>query len=378
VTSQTSDPVLTVNTASAGFAGSLFALRRLLSTRRPDASALAMILRRTCTAANETLSASIESFSLPSANTRKAKEAGQAASNTLIKVTQGLRFSYPSLLQALGNLSVKADTEGCAVYAVVLLFQKILGHLHAVAARKECTTGKHDKSTKLNKQRIIKQHTSPIPHFGEICMALTKLAIHFFEALDLSQLSHNRALEGLVCVFLDHLGSSLSLVVFANVDDTASQAGKTGVLPPRGLLDISDLDLKDAIRTTQHEACYLVIILRHLMLCIDKKQSLMKSGSVPFLTLKKSPNTNNNGFAARIRDKLQNTLLRGVFGDDDESFKNALRGSAVNAVDDEVDIARTGREEPGEWFVGEVWRLLGWTTLTGENGVYVQNSGDLL
>lgn len=100
------------------------------------------------------------------------------------------------------------------------------------------------------------------------------------------------------------------------------------------------------------------------MLIIDKQQSLIRSDSVSLLDLRKSPTISNNTFATKIRNKLQHTLLRGVFGDDDESFKEAIRRPDMKIVDDDVDVACNGRENAGEWFVGEVWALVGWDSLT--------------
>lgn len=343
-------------------------LRRLLSAKESHANTLATSLKRTCVAADESFSESIKSFLLLPASTTKAREAGQAAFGDLIRTSQALRLCYSSLLEAARRLFVKASSEQCGVYAIVLLFEDILRHLHEIAAIKAGTTIEAGRSVKQDKRRTVKQQPPSTSNLEETCNSLTKLAIHFFEALDLSQLPHNRVLEGLVCVFLDHLGSSLSLVVFADVDAAASNAAQLGFLPPRGLLDTSDHDQRAATKTTEYEARFLVTILRHLVLCIDKQQSLMKSESAPLLTLKKSLTTSNGAFAERVRVKLQNTLLRGVFGDDDESFRDALRRPLTNIVDDDVDVPSNGREEPGEWFVGEVWRLLGWSILTGQNG----------
>jgi hypothetical protein len=292
---------------------------------------------------------------------------GQTAFRYLSRVTAGLCLCYPSLLQAVEKLSDNTGTEQRAVYAIVLLFQNVMGHLHTVTGKMARMIIKDDKIRKRNKPQATKQQSPSTANLHEMCVSLAKLAIDFFEALDLSLLPHNKVLEGLVCVFLDHLGSSLSLVVFADADGAVSKAAQPGILPPLGLLDTSDIDQVAAKRTTEQEAHYLVTILRHLVLCIDKQQSLMRSESAPFLTLKKSFTTSNNAFEARVRDKLQNTLLRGVFGDDDEMFKDALRRPRVHDTDDDIDVASHGRDDPGEWFIGEVWRLLGWNTLAGQN-----------
>jgi hypothetical protein len=336
--------------------------------RGPDGDALALSLKRTCTVADNMLSRSIESSFPRSTNIKKAAEAAQPAFSGLVRVTHALRVCYPSLLQAVGGLSAEGGLMQTAVAAVVLLFQNVLGHLHAIVAMKAGTDIDDGKSVKQCGTRSTNQRSTSALRPEQMCIALTKLAVHFFEVLDLSQSSHNRVLEGLICVFLDHLGSCLSLVVFA--DAGAPKVGLLGVLPPCGLLDASGLDQKVAIRTCQHEACYLVTILRHLMLCIDKQQSLIRSESALPPKMKESLAKSNSAFLARVRERLHNTLLRGVFGDDDESFKDAFQRPVVNAAGDDFELASGGREEPRDWFIGEVWRLLGWNTLTGRDGAY--------
>lgn len=345
--------------ATAVFAKNLFALRRHLSASGSEDNMLAMCLKRTCASADETLSRSIKSHLFQPTNRVKAKGTERAACGDPSQVPNALRFCCPSLFQAVKKLNPDGVAGHCAVYALVQLFQNILGHLHTVTAT---------QADKTCKQKVRTAKQQPLPHSNQngMCVSLTKLAIQFFEALDLSQPSHNRVLEGLICVFLDHLGSSLSLVVFADVDAPASQTPHLGFLPPRGLLDTSGLDRKAAIRTIEYEACYLVTILRHLLLCIDKQQPLLRSESVPLLTFRKTLATSDCSLSARVQERLQNTLLRGVFGDDDESFKDAFQRSGFSAVEAGFSIASSGGEEPGEWFIGEVWRLLGWHILTGQ------------
>jgi hypothetical protein len=352
-------------TASRVFVGKFYALRRILSAKVSDEGAITSSLRRTCTAADELLSDSIEAISLQAANTTNTKETGLGAHVGLISVTNALHSCYPTLLQALDKSFVEASIGQGAVFAIVLLFRSIIHHLHTLGATEAGTRTKAGNPVKGNNTRASRQQSRSASNIHELSAALTMLAIQFFEALDLSQISHNRVLEALVCVFLDHLGSSLSLVVFAESDVMSSKGVHLGILPPCGLLDTTGLDYQAATRTTECECRYLVAILQQLMLYIDKQESLAGSEAVPFLTLKRSSVASNRAFAARVRKKLQDTLLRGVFGDDDESFKDALRKPIVVPANDNVDIAGSGQGESKDWFIGEVWRLLGWNILTG-------------
>jgi hypothetical protein len=116
----------------------------------------------------------------------------------------------------------------------------------------------------------------------------------------------------------------------------------------------------------QLEPRYLVFTLRELMNVIEGHQALLVSGSIALFALRKSWNTRNSDFARKVKEELQNTLLRGVSGDDNETFKDALRraekppGTALG-YQSTVDQ----KEEKAEWFTEKAWEILGWDILTG-------------
>ena len=175
-------------------------------------------------------------------------------------------------------------------------------------------------------------------------------------SIDPSKKSHSEILEGCLCAFLNHLGSSLSVVVFSSDAQPTEQQGIfPGVLPPQGLQDMSELDPETAVRAVQLEAPYLISILEKVMSFVNGHQAITSSHSASLLSLSK--------------EKLQNTLLRGVFGDDDEKFRNALQrqvAQSENGVEADLRI-RPDQAETPEWFTGEVWRILGWDILAGDD-----------
>jgi hypothetical protein len=352
--------------APTAFARAFFALRQCLLARNLDTQKLASRIRRACAAADQMVSSSIQSSFLRQDNTKKGMETAKATFGRLLKELHAIQICYPSLLEAVEQLSAGAGIVENCVFEIVQLFQNILGHLHTTAAMKTEIITRDKGSLNQKKPRAAKQQNVGILDLDEVLVLLTKLAVHFFDALDLSKLLHNRLLEGLACVFLDHLGSSLSLVVFADNDGTG-KANSLGVLPPRGLIESSGFDRRIAVGSTQREASHLISILRQLMLCIEEQQILVGSGDAHLLTIKKSLAASKGGFAANVRKKLQNTLLRGVFGHDDEWFEDAFRRPAAEASTEEDAVTSPDIEGNGEWFVGEVWCVLGWDILSEQN-----------
>ena len=87
--------------------------------------------------------------------------------------------------------------------------------------------------------------------------------------LNPSKKSHSHILEGCLCAFLDHLGSSLSLAVFTDPQPPQEQETFAGLPPPQDLQDVSVLDSETAMRAVQLEAPYLIHILDNVMTFIN-------------------------------------------------------------------------------------------------------------
>jgi len=116
------------------------------------------------------------------------------------------------------------------------------------------------------------------------------------------------------------------------------------------------------------EAPYLVYILDNIMVFLDRHQALRRSRSTPLFSLSKDSTVSNMAFAMRVKNKLQTSLLRGVFGDQDEALQGGLRRPSPSAQDEMEDVsAPSGLEEGSpEWFTSEVWRILGWGILAAD------------
>jgi hypothetical protein len=343
-------PLTHGNAGSTTFMRTFFALRQCLRAKEFDRVAASASLRASCKAADEMLSRSIEASFLQPTNTKKDIQTAKTALTNLLRTAPGLQLCYPTFLQVVENISNKINTGELALHSVVRFFQQILGHLHAVSATRSGESTACGKRNSQSRPRGTKQNHFSGSDFDEACTVLARLAVHFMKELDPSKLVHEKLLEGLACVFLDHLGSSLSLVVFADISDAGLGARSLGVLPPRGLLDTAEVGSRVAMSTATYEAGYLIPILEQLMLLMGNQQSTAADSS---------------HFAAKIRDKLQSTFLRGVFGTDDETFKDALASRLGEEPDGGVEVASGEKAGRSEWVVGEVWRLLGWDILGG-------------
>jgi hypothetical protein len=121
----------------------------------------------------------------------------------------------------------------------------------------------------------------------------------------------------------------------------------SGLLQPLGLLhghdNEAEVDVSAILKLNKH----LIFILRKIKPRMDLRG-----------------NVDGDGCAGAIVAKMQNTLLRGLFGDD-EAFQDSLgRPSEMESTDDPEDATAHSIEDmTPEWFIGEVWNNVGWDIL---------------
>lgn len=186
--------------------------------------------------------------------------------------------------------------------------------------------------------------------------ALTKTMATMITSLGQPLTAHTALFEALMSVLLDHIGSTLSLLVFT---DTGYEG--EGILPPAGITDTAHIDRESASATAKLAGPYLINILRTAIQTIHKQHH----------TSKHRPNKNDRKIPLHwVEERLQNTLLRGVFGDDTETIANAFRrADEVDEQQLQQDIEDASQEVDSEWFIGELWELVGWDVLPGRPAI---------
>jgi hypothetical protein len=281
-----------------------------------------------------------------------------------------VKETYTPILHGLELLRPDTDEEGQVVFHaipdVVRLFKSILGRLHNFAqsdvARRE------DGATLRPRAQGCKAEmdgTGPLIATEEesSCKIITKTLIKMILLLNLSRDAHCEVLEGILCALLDHIGSVLSLLVFS--DSSGKAEGVAGILPPTGLVDAAHEDLELAVESAKLEGPYLICILRKAMEFLQSNTKSMSERGLLLFSPRKA--TGDRNLRLSIEETLQNTLLRGVFGDDDDTFQSSLRRSERNVEPDLNKLMQeiTPDATSSEWFIGQLWEHLGWSILSG-------------
>ncbi|KIX08279.1 uncharacterized protein Z518_02935 [Rhinocladiella mackenziei CBS 650.93] len=284
--------------------------------------------------------------------------------------------AYPSILQSLESVQPESIDDGLQILPglsdIVRIFQSLLGHLHKLSLDEFVRQEREARSKKNRARRRASAIKRASPKTtvensaqnARICRMLVKMVT----MLDLSHNTHCELLEGILCTLLDHIGSALSLVVFTD----PNRRDRPGILPPSGLLDVAHIDSVTAIGTVQIEGPYLIWVLHQILEFLYAKTKCMSEQSRFIFSLQSQNRNRGKNLRKLIEDTLQNTLLRAVFGDEDDKFHNALRRNDDDCEKDLTELLQELGEtdqDSAEWFIGKLWEHLGWDILSGNRGV---------
>ncbi|KIV94006.1 hypothetical protein PV10_05170 [Exophiala mesophila] len=266
------------------------------------------------------------------------------------------------------------DLQPCVgVIDLVASFQTLLGQLHKLALDRFDLRKRNSRGASSSQKRGPgAQKGSAINHMDEKMQADTEHVLDvltiMFTALDVSKKPQCQLLEGLLSALLDHIGSSLALLVFGG--DESTTGDQDGICPPVGLLHVAHLDADDAKGAARVEGPYLISLLRTAVDVAQKRTTTMPKDCIQWFLPGGKAAKNNVQLLVVLKEALQKTLLRGVFGEDDDTFaEGALRRfeEESDESDDEktrVATVEQHEEEADDWFVGQLWEYLGWDILS--------------
>lgn len=348
-------------------------LRYSIRARDPHQSSIVTAIR--------TITHSVSKMLEPPSK-KRGRDRAEPDSGSVGEICTVTRHVYPSILRGMEAIQPqKVDDEIYipALVDVVKLFQAFLGRLHQIALDQESRRQQEAKSKKKGGRpdgRSAKRSTKTTVELDG-AKDIARMLIKMITMLDVSQDVHSELLEGFLCALLDHLGSSLSFLVFA--DPQSSRNDQDGILTPKGLLDVAHLDIETATDTIGTESPFLIWVLRQATAFLHENAKVMSGRSLSLFSLQDPSATECSGkdLRRRIEETLQNTLLRGVFGDDDDTFFNSLRREDDVEEDMETTEAELSKmleeikkdEGSPEWFIGQLWEHLGWDILSGKRGV---------
>ncbi|OJD21119.1 hypothetical protein ACJ73_07545 [Blastomyces percursus] len=359
------------------------ALQRQLQ-RKIDRDALVSLSVGLCEAIDATIRSRIGDKRTKSNSSVKQKTL-QPREPDLQHALKGICASYPFLLQTLNKLSDSGDASsgiGVVTYHIIQLFQQTLGHMHhyIISKVKEgisqgISAGK--KGKQRSKTKMTKIQAGPLITSDE--EVTLKLFSHFLASMVLSlnpvKPQENSLLEGFLFSILEHVGRTLCLFVFKELYSNSDLRLDPAKLPMPGNFDKEypgKGEMAIAQRAAECEARHLIWILERAIAFTDQFErpsgAMNRDWVSTEATLPKGPSS--QGILQRAKTKLQNTLLKGIFGENEPKFRDSLTmpgKPSYSLPDVSSDRSFESTEmDPAEWFPQEVWRLVGWEVLLGE------------
>lgn len=279
-------------------------------------------------------------------------------------------------LQKLVRLDSSNSLAGHVTYALVGMYEKILAQFDAVSqgkALEESARPTMDPKISAATAKAKSKGGPPRINIKDVpnLNALASLLSGIIKQLDPKQDPHKEIFEGFLFCILSRLGNRIYTVNFLRPRaedimeelEAASDESNTEITP--GPMPI-------AVRQAQLEAPYLLHLLKQTLALtpafLDSKPGSTSKSAKPKPNPKPGSITKATlGLAAK--ERLQATLVSAIFGsesldEDSDLFVECLRmpGAGGGAVS----VPRVKEVEVGEWFQGEVWRLLGWEVLGRE------------
>ena len=279
-------------------------------------------------------------------------------------------------LQKLVRLDSSDSLKPQVTYALVRMYEKVLAQFDAVSQEKaleESSASTLDPKISTATAKAKSKGGPPRVNIKDILTlnALASLLSGIIKQLDAKQDSHKEIFEGFLFCILSKLGNRIYTVNFLHprAEDIMEEL--------EAAIDESNTEttpgsIPTVVRQAQLEAPYLLHLLKQSLALTPsflnsqpastsksaKTKSNPKPGSITKATL---------GLAAK--ERLQATLVSAIFGsesvgEDSDLFVECLRMPVAGGG--AVSVPRVKEVEVGEWFQGEVWRLLGWEVLGRE------------
>ncbi|PLN75745.1 hypothetical protein BDW42DRAFT_199274 [Aspergillus taichungensis] len=338
------------------FMRQLCALQRILNKRPTRLDVTHAVIKLCKSAENAVMDAVHE----PAATAHPTKRKGilQTKPPDALETLRMVECTFGILPQALKKITSSEkparDSEQVP-YVLVELYETILSALERrCRVRTECSMAQTKTKAKPSK-RSQKAKSEPNVSLAtrgsvtllantedDIAAHLSCLLHTMAMSLELPGQEHQSILEGFLFVLLDRVGKVLSLFVFQDLQlrpDLRIDSSKLAL--PKGLETVNEM----TICAAQMEARQLIWVLERLLALLDDQPETV--------TLKS-------------KERLQGTLLRGLFGINSEWPSPLQRPVQPGGNEHNPPTAHCQAPDqpvPG-WFIQEVWRLLGWEILT--------------
>jgi hypothetical protein len=237
--------------------------------------------------------------------------------------------------------------KGQAIYSIVHFFKANLRRLDTLCAEEAAqrpSNISNDEPTSINAQ-FRTNNTMLISIYAKFLASLLTCS-----EIRKTHLCNIEVLEGMYATLLDDLGRVVSQTVFREHVPSSNKPGRIGSAPE----EISAPEMVLSMEFTGH---YLATVLKSAM---EGNSDIEKHSLAAMLAGPKfsSMNAGKGQILSRAKQRLQETLLKGIFGHDVEEWRNALKAPEVeDGWDANTPVIP---QVQGGTFMESVWSAVGW------------------
>lgn len=355
---------------TAPFMRQLYALQKVLQ-KRPNNSKIVRAAVELCATATKNVLDAIEQPIVSRSTTKAITEPKRP---DILAVLNSTDNAFPILIQTFKKLSASGQhmrDAGQITYSIVRLYEVIIEALGRHCRRKaeqqlreskpsaKQTQPRQKAKTKRSRTGYSVDDQNQADEKDEIATHMSLLLSRMALSLNIDCVAKQSILEGFLFVLLSRVGKLVSLFVFHDLRSRPDLQMNDAKFPLPGGLEGIDM-AESTLSAAAMEAKSLIWPLERMLALLE---------DAPSMSSDPSHGCTNKQLAAKLKGKLQTTLLHSVFGTD-SLWPEALQ---YPTEPDERDIeqlqtcSKIPEQSVPDWFVQEIWRLIGWEMLASRN-----------
>ncbi|EED22014.1 hypothetical protein TSTA_092600 [Talaromyces stipitatus ATCC 10500] len=281
-------------------------------------------------------------------------------------------------LNKIMNSSERQKYEGQIVYHMSSLFETALyalekicdyqtssKELPKVKQNSKSPSAKNTKHQSSSESSNVTRYEVPT---DEVLQTLRRvLAGMMLKATSLITTNPNTLFEGYLYVFLTHVGTVLSTLEFKDILTSPNLQASPDKLPlpdglRRAIMNAKGEAIGTIVMARELETCHMIWLLEKAI-ALAHSMSMKSSLSQGTITPSDRKDSNAGILLGLSKKRLQNTLLKAVFDEEEPLFLESLIKPESLAGGEMTSPINKESETASEWFSREVWRLLGWDIL---------------
>ncbi|KAF2659843.1 hypothetical protein K491DRAFT_712374 [Lophiostoma macrostomum CBS 122681] len=345
----------------------LYISHKMYAKQKVDPEALCSSLAGTARAIGSVISTACRHYDQLALGTKSGRASLEKDNSDWSSVIRASSRAFTSVLLGLEKTSGCSDTRlpGLVVVECIKMFKTILDSISESAQ----TSSKARRTSEL--ACIVTQPKSTGEKDPTPSRTLAHLLIAFFSALRKEDRSHREIFEGMLFVLTERVAKCLFHISFGRF---RSPTVEGDIVPPPGH-DHPAVIARQEVEASgvRVEARSLITILERAIALapfyfnspLSSKTRNAKASNLVRSSTRTLQQASRSPLSTQARDRLQQTLVQCMFGDGEhDEFADVLRMPA--RLGPAPNVPRVEEKDVGDWFSGEVWRLVGWDLLSRE------------